>query len=294
MSLRTFVIVPSVGRAETLAFTVARLAQQTRVPDGVLVVSVVPGDVRGVAEAAAAAGLEVEIHFAARGLPRQRNAGLRLVAGRADIVTFFDDDFLPAPGYLAAVEALFDERPEVVGATGRIIDDGVGKGGLTIDEGLAAIARDGAVPGTHDRPMPALYGCNLSIRLAAAEGLWFDEALPLYGWQEDVDFSFRLGARGLLLLTDRFAGVHLGISGGRTSGKRLGYSQVANPVYLLRKGSIPPRLAWRLMRRNLAANMLKSLRPEPMVDRRGRLVGNMLAIGDLVSGRLHPTRIEAL
>lgn len=294
MTLRLFVIVPSVGRAAVLAQTVARLALQSRRPDGVMVVSVVPGDVEGVAQAAEVAGLDVDISFAERGLPRQRNAGMRLVAGRADVIIFFDDDFVPALDYLAGVERLFSDRADVVGATGRLIADGIGKGGYTVEQGIAMVEADVPPEAPAERIMPALYGCNLVVRTAAAKDLWFDEALPLYGWQEDVDFSFRLGRSGLLLKTNDFSGVHLGVSSGRTSGKRLGYSQIANPIYLLRKHSIPPHLAWRLMRRNLMANILKSVLPDPAVDRRGRLKGNLLAMHDLIIGRLHPTRIEAM
>jgi GT2 family glycosyltransferase len=142
--------------------------------------------------------------------------------------------------------------------------------------------------------LPALYGCNLTVRLAAAEGIRFDEALPLYGWQEDVDFSYQLGRKGLLVHTNKLAGVHLGAKGGRTSGRRLGYSQIANPVYLLRKRTIPRRLAWRLMLRNLAANLVRSVWPEPYVDRAGRLRGNLAALADLAAGSLHPERILEL
>jgi hypothetical protein len=45
------------------------------------------------------------------------------------------------------------------------------------------------------------------------------------------------------------------------------------------------------MSRNLLANFAKVIRPEPWVDRRGRVVGNMLGFLDLIRGRLHPTRI---
>ena len=61
-------------------------------------------------------------------------------------------------------------------------------------------------------------------------------------------FSYQLGQRGpICSLPDRLAGVHMGAKGGRTSGRRLGYSQIANPVYLLRKKTIPPKLALRLI-----------------------------------------------
>jgi hypothetical protein len=131
----------------------------------------------------------------------------------------------------------------------------------------------------------------MTIRVAAAEDLRFDEALPLYGWLEDIDFTYRLGQRGRLTRSQRYAGVHMGVKGGRTSGRKLGYSQISNPAYLLAKKSVPPRLAWRLMRQNLLSNVVRSLRPEPHIDRRGRLMGNLAAIADVLRGRADPRRI---
>jgi hypothetical protein len=49
-----------------------------------------------------------------------------------------------------------------------------------------------------------------------------------------------------------------------------------------------------MMLRNCLANLGKSLRPEPWVDRRGRLRGNLLALRDLATGRLSPERILEL
>lgn len=288
---RLFVIVASIGRAELLRKTVAHLAHQTRAPDGVLVVSVTPEDVTGLETVTAP---PVEIIFTEKGLPRQRNAGLRHLSGKADIICFFDDDFVPAADYLQQLEKAFVERPNLVGTTGRVVADGIKTAGFSFDEALGLLARDIKPSQPRERSMPALYGCNLAIKAKAVQGLWFDEALPLYGWQEDVDFSYRLGLRGVLIRSDRLAGVHMGAKGGRTSGKRLGYSQIANPVYLLRKKTIPPRLAWRLMVRNLAANMLRCFAPEPHVDRPGRLLGNMIAIGHLMIGRSHPTKVLRL
>ena len=41
-------------------------------------------------------------------------------------------------------------------------------------------------------------------------------------------------------------------------------------------------------------NAARSLRPEPHVDRLGRLKGNLIAIGDLLRGRMHPMRVMDL
>lgn len=291
MSERLFVIIASVGRAALLRQTLGHLARQTRRPDGVVVVGAESGDVTGLE---AVDDLSLEVIFADRGLPIQRNAGLRHVRDRADLIVFFDDDFVPAPDYLAELESLFVTRPEVVGATGRLIADGIKSPGLSFADGLALIAADARPANGWEREMPALYGCNLSVRVSAAAGIWFDESLPLYGWQEDVDFSYQLGKRGTLLLTSRLNGVHLGAKAGRTSGKKLGYSQIANPVYLLQKKTIPRKLAWKLMIRNVSANFIGAFRPESYVDRPGRVYGNLLALRDLITGRLHPTRILGL
>ena len=78
---------------------------------------------------------------------------------------------------------------------------------------------------------------------------------------------------------------------GRSPGVRLGYSQVANPIYLARKGTMAWPLARTHMSRNMLANTARTLRPEPWVDRRGRLKGNLLALWDLARGRLDPRRI---
>jgi GT2 family glycosyltransferase len=274
-----------------LARSVAQLGQQTRKPDEIVVVSVLPDDVVGVRPSS---DIPLDIIFAEKGLPKQRNAGLRHTSGRADIIVFFDDDFVPANDYIEKLEEAFRLRPYLVGATGKLIADGINSPGISFDEGVILIDHHDPAEIIQERALPALYGCNLCFRAAAAKDIWFDEALPLYGWQEDVDFSYQLGMRGTLIYTNLLTGVHLGAKGGRTSGKRLGYSQIANPIYLLGKKTIPRRLAWRLMTRNFAANLGRSLLPEPYIDRVGRLHGNIIALWDLISGKLDPQRILQL
>jgi len=286
MTLRIFIAIATVGRPEITSQTVDLLKLQTRRPDGVVVVGAQPSDVEGVD----AASIHPEVSLAARGLCNQRNHALDVIGDRADIVIFFDDDYVPASDFLEETGRIFSSRPDVVGATGRLIADGVHGLGYTVDEALALIAEDSPPP-PFELTREALYGCNMVIRLAAASGLRFDPALPLYGWQEDIDFTYQLGMRGNMVKPSSLRGVHMGAKGGRTAGKRLGYSQIANPVYLLRKKTIPPKLARRILWRTMAANVARSLKPEAHIDRRGRAWGNMVAIGDLLTGRLDPRRI---
>jgi GT2 family glycosyltransferase len=285
-----FVVVATVGRGDLTRRTVALLNQQTRVPDGILVVGVSESDVAGISDMPGGA----RVAFAERGLCRQRNRALDLVGDQAAIITFFDDDFVPAPNYLEEVERIFDERPEIVGVTGDLVADGINSQGYSVDEALDLIQDRAASMSLAEKPRLALYGCNMSIRMSAAKGLRFDEKLPLYGWQEDIDFTYQLGRRGPMISTGRVTGVHMGTKGGRTSGKKLGYSQVANIVYLHRKGTLQPGLGKKLLFSNLASNVVRSAWSEPHIDRRGRLWGNLLALADVMRGRVDPGRIESM
>ena len=185
--------------------------------------------------------------------------------------------------------------------TGLLIADGINGPGYDETAAEAMVAdHDAATPPTSARDpeiinagLEGLYGCNMAYRMSAIDGARFDERLPLYGWQEDIDFAARI--RGERIKTDAFAGVHRGAKSGReTSGKRLGYSQIANTWYLWRKGTMSFRFAARLAMRNMAANHIKALRPEPWIDRRARARGNWRALLDIVTGRSDPERILTL
>lgn len=280
------------GRAAVLAETLAEIGRQRRAPDRVIVCHVSPEDVAGVAEAAPGA----EVLAAPAGLPRQRNAILD-AAGDCDAVLFLDDDFLPASDYLAVTEAVLTARPDAVVTDGTVVADGAKGPGFTVAEGRALLAADRppSDPLVH-APHFNGYGCNMAVRMAPvrAHGLRFDEALPLYAWYEDIDFTRRLGRHGAILRLQGARGVHLGVKSGRVPGRRLGYSQVANPIYLARKGSFPWSHALPSALRHCAMNAARAAWPEPHVDRAGRLGGNLLAVWDLLRGRASPGRILEL
>jgi GT2 family glycosyltransferase len=288
MRTRIVIGIPTFGRADILCETLREIARQTRAPDRILVCGTRPADVAG----SEAANPAVEVLLAAPGLPRQRNAIVD-AASEADILVFFDDDFLPDPGYLAEIERQMAADPGVVVATGAVLADGIGGSGLTPEAGRRIIAESKARTAPAEATFSG-YGCNMAVRLGTmrAEGLRFDERLPLYGWQEDVDLSRRLARFGSVTRVAGARGVHLGVKSGRSSGVRLGYSQVANPLYLAGKRSgYPLHYALNRIGHNVLMNLLKAFRPEPYVDRRGRLRGNALAAWDLLRGRMLPERI---
>jgi GT2 family glycosyltransferase len=277
------------GRAAILGEVLADLAKQSRAPDRLLVCHVDANDIADLPARFA----DAEFIVAPAGLPRQRNAILDAI-GDCDAVLFLDDDFLAAPDYLAATERVFEAHPDCVVATGTVIADGAKGPGISVADGRALLAADryGGDP-LAVAPHFNGYGCNMALRLASLRehGLRFDEQLPLYGWYEDLDLTRRLGAHGAILRLAGARGVHLGSKSGRVPGRKLGYSQVANAIYLARKGSYPWNRALRSAARHLAMNAARAGFPEAHVDRYGRLRGNLIALGDLLRGRMHPMRV---
>ena len=290
MGLRIGVGIATVGRAGVLAEAIAELRHQTRAPDRLIVCGASPDDLAGIDPNAA------ELIITRRGTTAQRNAVLA-AATDCDVLVFFDDDFLAAPGYLAAIAQVFTAHPDIVAATGHVVADGIKGPGLTAEAGRALLRAD---PGWDGQEALAgvynAYGCNMALRLTTLRtyGLEFDERLPLYGWYEDIDLCRRAARHGRIVRVPAARGVHLGTKLGRTSGVRFGYSQMVNPVYLARKGSYTWGRAVRSMARNLAVNLGRWLMPEPWADRRGRLRGNIAGLVDLCRGRVDPARILAL
>lgn len=283
---RLAIVIATLGRPMVLRSVLDQFDHQTRRADRVIVSAVSPADTLG----AELSPTRPEILYGTKGTCAQRNRGMAAVENDADVLLFLDDDFVPANDYFAQLVDLFEREPDLVGATGRVIADGVKTAGYTFEEALRFLADD-VRPAPAALPCVALYGCNMAIRMGMAAGISFDERLPFYGWLEDVDFTYRLGKRGPMVNCNQLAGVHLANKGGRTSGVRFGYSQVANPIYMLRKGSIPKRLVFEQVFKNVLSNVVCSFRPEPYVDRRGRLRGNIRGFRDLITARLDPERI---
>lgn len=297
--MKLVVIIPTLGRSKQLARLLDYLGGQTRLPDEVMVST---PDATHI-ELPPATAFPVTLVFGPKGLAAQRNKAMAPALDKFDIITFFDDDFVPSTDYLRQIEAAFAANNDWAVVMGRVVRDGASNAGLSWEDAEAAL-HDSALHETAQRKIgsrasgaPAVvdhvgaYGCNMSLRASLVADLRFDERLVLYGWQEDIDFTSQMRSKGRVVCVTAIRGVHLGIKAGRVSGERFGYSQVANAVYLVKKGSVPASFAFPLMLRNIAANVVKSLAPEPYVDRRGRLRGNLLAICHVARGRVEPEYI---
>jgi hypothetical protein len=255
-----------------------------RIPDQIIISAVEPDDVPELGHSNA------RCVFGSAGLTAQRNRGMSYALDSADLISFIDDDFVVSDNYFLDVERIFARDASIIGVTGEVIADGAICPGFTFAQGLELVERyskRARIPSV-TREITRAYGCNMTFRTSCIGSLRFDERLPFYGWQEDVDFSGALRGKGRIVKTNVVWGVHLGAKSGKGSELRLGYSQIINPAYIVSKGNMSAAYAFQLVARNVLANLVKSVRPESYVDRRGRLRGNLIGMAHLMTGRLTP------
>lgn len=288
------IVIATVGRARTLDATVRALATSSPPPHEIILSCSSEADVLPATRALGC----VRVVMGPRGLPGQRNRGVDASDPALDWISFFDDDTVSRPDAFAEMGAFLNGRPDVIAASGTVLADGAGAGGLDRSLALSLLTADEAEhpvpPRTFTAGLP-LYGCNMHVRRQAFETVRFDDRLPGYAWLEDRDFSHRVAALGVV---GRFSGsrvVHLGTPSGRQPGLRLGYAQVVNPLYFWRRtGSFTALEALALAGKLTVRNLYGALRTDPLVDRAGRLHGNLLGLRDALRGRLDPERMTRL
>ena len=229
-----------------------------------------------------------------KGLTRQRNAALSLVASK--YVLFLDDDVELDAAYIDRMESLLDAHPDVVIACGHaVIDRFETRVPVTREMAVRALAEVKRGASWEDSPR-WIRGHNMFVRTDIARLVGFDERLPLYALYEDLDFVARCQGHGKAVRNLEARMAHLGAVSGRINEVRLGYSQFANSCYLVRKGIWAAGVVARVFAGQFAKNLLGSLivREDDLADRRSRLKGNVFALVDFARGRLDPGRIVAL
>jgi len=285
-------VIASHGRAEILQQVLVDLVSQRRIPDDIVISAVRATDIPQISPGLA----NVRTIFGGVGLTRQRNRGISCLIDTVDLIAFIDDDFIVGDDYFLNMKRIFLQDDSIAGLNAEIIADGANSPGFTFDEGLRLAEqyrRRMEVPAIREIRGRYADGCNgiIACRTATLGSLRFDERLPLYGWQEDLDFCAALRRFGRIVKTNDVWGVHLGIKRGKGSEVRLGYSQIINPAYIVRKGNMSFAHAFRLATGNFLANLVRSIRPEKYIDRRARLRGNLVGLFHLMTGRLTPEYI---
>lgn len=268
------VVVCTRNRPAALSLSLPRMLRQDPAPTRLVVVdsSDDPAPTaQAVQEAAAATrhGTDVKVLRAAKGLTRQRNAGLREV--REPVVFFPDDDSIWFDGYAAAKLAVYERDPD--GSVGAVSGrestrpPGAFEGAARYQMDRSHLVRQRialrrtriekrafpdpfvingqALQARHQRPawfedldvhvVEWMTGFRMSFRTDAIRAAGFDEALADYGLFEDVDASFAV-ARDQLVVAAHDAHVHHYQSPGpRGHGRVLGATQILNRAYVVLK-----------------------------------------------------------
>jgi GT2 family glycosyltransferase len=282
------VVIASLGRKAVLHETVLSILKQTLLP-AEIVISVPSLDH---VEDRTRELPRVRVVIAPRGSSAQRNHAVRSLPDTCRYVAFFDDDMELDVHWLERMFDMVDSDPDVVLATGVLIADGAGSGGIPREAAKRLVDGDSAGQGKGSAEITDVPGVQANHMFCCrwlADELSFDERLPLYGWLEDLDFSLRARVYGRIVRTSSCRSVHLAHQSGRVSGYRLGYSQIMNPVYIMKKGTgLTPR---KVMRVFWLPVLLKNACMFWNRVRRERFVGHLRAISMLLRGRIEPERV---
>lgn len=169
------------------------------------------------------------------GLARQRMAGVLGLSSDTRIVHFIDDDVVLEAGYFSAIETAF-ANDQVVGVQGLVIDapphrvSGAAafflldsrREGIVLTSGMNIVVYDA----TAVREVEWLSGCCMSYRRHVLESLSFDTRMTGYSLGEDLDFSYRVGKSGRLLVAPAARLRHLRSPVDRLDVRRLTTEQV--------------------------------------------------------------------
>jgi GT2 family glycosyltransferase len=284
------VIIPSRGRPDELAETLLSIQRQTVVPKQIILAVTCEQDIKPEVFRAE----NVAVCIGGGGNSAQKNRGIRALSEGIEIVIFFDDDVELAPNYIEVVRSVFAQRPDLVGLNGNLLANG------GVDRFRARQIIEEHAPFALDRrpkvelysPTHGLYGCCMSMRRQLFNHIQFDERLKSYSWLEDADIGKRAHLYGTVGFCPDASLVHLGIRRGRDSGRKFGFAQIMNPVYLASTGVF----RWRQALVNhvikaTAANVAGAILRDREVDRWGRLYGNFYAFAQICRGRIQPEDI---
>lgn len=247
----TFIIATR-NRPDELLETVESLVEQTVLPAELCVVDssdTTPVRAR-IEELCSSAGLKLDyVHPAPRGLTVQRNVGLDRTTG--DPVFLIDDDVWLAPDCHEACLQEYDKwGPELGGVRASAVKPvdsswpakmwrkifGIGgwwpenTGRLRKGFWIEGISSSAGVKRTE-----AFVGYFMSYRRSVFEHERFDEALSGYGHKEDIDFSYRVSRRFILVQTPKAKCEHMKTQTARMPAFHLQRMNLANQFYLHRK-----------------------------------------------------------
>ena len=267
------IVIATRNRPEALALSIPLMLGQSRRPEKLIVIDS-SDDHAPVAEAVAqaTAGWDgtVIVEHSGKGLPYQRNLGLKHVT--ADVVIFPDDDSLFHPGTSAAIMAVYERDTDAAIAGVCAVPDLTPPPGVLPGNSYkmtAAHDRDARTRRLRNRLekrlshlKPAIYlgqifgarharpdwvgnfeapvveymtGFRMSFRTDRIRAVGFDDTLKGYALDEDVEASLAVARDGLLVGARQARIYHHKCPGGRPDPYRIGAIAVLNRVYVICK-----------------------------------------------------------
>jgi GT2 family glycosyltransferase len=293
---RVGVVIATTGRAQIAAETIRSIAKLQSIPECIIVAGAAPEDLPEINE-------ELPFELVAfitssKGLPIQRNEGIAKLKSSIEFVCFLDDDMELHQDYFSEIKRVFESDKEIAGFSGAVLANG------NIDRIDARELMDQhsihpEMPffGFYPKKWPGFYGCNMNIRKEILKYEQFDERLPMYALGEDCEMGFRVSQYGKVGGSARCAAVHLASRSGRISEVGVGYAQIINYLYFSHKGIGFPVISTyfnhviKTPMVNLTFFMMQGLDSRKQIDRKGRFVGNLLALKDLVFGNVEPMNL---
>jgi glycosyltransferase involved in cell wall biosynthesis len=245
-------IIATRNRPEDLLKTIVSVVGQTVLPAELCVVDSSEATLtrEQIEKLCAEADLELEyVHPAPRGLTVQRNVGIDRTTG--DLLFFIDDDVWLAPDCLEQVLAEYERwgndlggvraaplRPARPAWYTRMYRRVFGIGGWW-PEASGKVRPGFYVEGVSEsagvRRLEYFNGWFMSFRRAVFDYERFDEKLSGYAYKEDIDFSYRVSRRFVLVQTPKARCDHLKATSARLDSYQLQRMNLANQFYLHRK-----------------------------------------------------------
>lgn len=131
--MRIAVVIATLGRPDEVGQLLPHLKNQTHAPSDIIV------SVTGDQDLPSDMPDDVRVVQGSRGLPAQRNRGMIEVLGACDLIAFFDDDYVPSRYALAGATALFERFPDIVGANGNLVADGINSAGIDYSKAVTLV-----------------------------------------------------------------------------------------------------------------------------------------------------------
>jgi GT2 family glycosyltransferase len=243
------IVIPTIGRCDELRKMLQSLAQQTRLPDQVVLVDEA-GEGNTLAREFPALHISVTT-FQRGSASAKRNRGVECVASEIELIGFMDDDIVLEP---QAVEVMLDfwkNAPEDTGGAScnwmnlpplfasrlkslrfvsrwGLYDP---RGSLVMRSGFQTIFR--SVPENRYVQWLPSGGVVYPRRILQEE--LFDEWFQGYGFLEDLDFSYSVGKKHRLVIVAAARSYHYPSKIGRPDWYLFGKKEVINRLYFVSK-----------------------------------------------------------